>query len=116
MSAEIVINNETVLKTSSGVFETLYYTFEEIVDEKGLCLTSEMLEFMNAMKIYSDNCSYFFLNKFIKKSESVHTLLDILEEAIGRLKNKVTDFTINALWGFYEELMRYGNELARQGK
>ena len=57
MSAEIVINQKTVLKTSAGVFATLYHRIEEVVAEGHLFLTPEMLEFMKVMKMYSVGCS-----------------------------------------------------------
>ena len=116
MSTEICIKNITILKTSAGVFEELYYKLEEIINNMEINLNSEINSLMSAMKINIEHSSYFWLDDFITTSENVHTLLNILEQAIKILQKDLPDFTINALWGFYKELMIYGYELRAQGK
>lgn len=116
MSTQIIINNKTVLKTSPGVFECLYDKFEQIIDENKIKLTPGMCDFMNTMKRYSDGCAFFWVDKLIKSSDDAKILLDILEKSIDDLKKELPDFTIKAIWFFYQALVDYANELVVQGK
>lgn len=111
MSAEIVINLETVLKTSPGVFQTIYLTFEEIIREQEIELSPEMRSFMKGMEVYSEACSYFFLDNFIREPNSIEVLLHLVKETTHKLRGQVSDFTIDGLWKFHDELAKYGDEL-----
>lgn len=115
MSASIIINNRVVLKTSSGMIETLYYELEEILVSKNIFLNQEMISFMKFLEEQKISCSYIYLDEYIKTSQSVETLLFLLEVVIDKLKS-YPKLTINSLWKFYGELMAYGEQLADEGK
>ena len=112
-----MVNGQKIFKTSGGMFEILYYEFEKITEEKGLIKNPEILSFMQAMQLHSKTMfPYFDIAEYINTSILVLILLNILEEAIDKLKNEIYPSAITSFWGFYKELMVYGDELVAQGK
>jgi len=116
MSTEIKINKKTALNKSSGVLEELYNEVNNIILQKQMVLNIELSEFMDVMNDFININGYLHIDDFITTSGNVQILLELLEPAINKLKKELPDFTINALWGFYKELMIYGDELRTQGK
>ena len=118
MASSIEINGKRILECSGGVFETLYYTFAEIIEEKLFDTDdSEFAKFISKMQLCSEaRYPFFNVAKFIKSSKSLSILLEILEEAIKRLQKILIPATIDDLWKLYDELAKYKEELEAQGK
>ncbi len=113
MSGSITINKKDVLLFSSGFFETIYKEMENIVDEGYFKLNSEMINFMEVMRIHSEaGLPYFEITKHIKTLSGLNQLLMLLAEVINRFQKsgQVYESSIKAMWNFYKELMNYRNE------
>jgi len=116
MSADILIGNKVILKTSSVVFETLYYELRDIIEDKKDFISSEIEEFIDAMEIYKQGGCYFHIDKYITTSKGVSELLNLLEQAIMQLKNQFPQGVVSSLMVFSQDLKQYGDDLAKQGK
>jgi len=118
MSAEIFIKDRFV-KISWGTFDSLYYNFLETCEKNEIFLNYPSIEklvtFMGLINANPCN-GCFDVSDYLTSSKDVHVLLNILEDTINKLKKECPDFTINALWNVYKELMAYGDELKAQGK
>ena len=116
MAGKITIYDKDVLNYSSGFFETIYNEMEDVIYENQITITPEISNFMNIMQVHSKGAfPYFNIEKYIKSHEGVVILLNILEEVIHRLdqEGQIYKSLITALWGFYKELMAYGDELKK---
>ena len=84
MSGSITINKKDVLLFSSGFFETIYKEMENIVDEGYFKLNSEMINFMEVMRIHREaGLPYFEITKHIKTLSGLKQLLMLLAEVIN---------------------------------
>lgn len=116
MSADILIGNKVVLKTSSGVFEALYYELRNIIDDKKDSISSEIEEFIDAMEIYKQGGCYFYIDKYIATSKGVFALLNLLEQAMAQLNNQFPQSIVSSLMAFCQDLKQYGDDLAKHAK
>lgn len=119
MSSEILNKGKEVLKTSWGIFDSLYYNFLEIAQEqKILEKNRSILELISYMGVINENpCnSCFDIADFIKDSKSAYLLMGLLEETIKKIKHELKDWAIADLWKFHAELVKYKEELESQGK
>ena len=116
MSADILIGNKVILKTSSGVFETLYYELRDIIDDKKDFISSEIEEFIDIMEVYKQGGCYFYIDKYITTSKGVSELLNLMKQAIMQLKNQFPQSVISSLMAFCQDLQQYGDNLAKYAK
>lgn len=119
MSSEILNNGKEILKTTWGVFDSLYYNFLEIAQEQKILEKNKaILELISYMGVINENpCNYCFdIGDFIKDSKSVYLLMGLLEETIKRIQHHLKDWTLADLWKFHGELVKYKEELESQGK
>lgn len=117
MSCNIYINDKRVLKTTSGLFDTLYYSFEEILEQQSI-YDIEIKSFMNNMEQANNiGCSYGFdIGENIKTSKNIFLIINLLEETIKKFKPRLKDWAVEDLWKFHGELAKYKEELESQGK
>ena len=119
MSAEILKNKETILECSSVTFDIMYLNFLEIVEKNPLLgNNTEIKKFMNYMEMYNyQGGSYWFdITNYITSSESAELLINILEQTIVKIQHSISKNAIMSLWSFYEELVKYRDELKARGQ
>lgn len=118
MACNVKIGNKIILQATSGLIETLYYEFVEVVQQKKMAMNSDLENFIDKLQFsyLTLGGERFDIAEIITSSKNLQIIMSILELVIDIIKRELADFALKNLWNFYFELEKYKNELESQGK
>lgn len=118
MSCTIELKDQTILKTSVGVFESLFYEFNKRIEEENIDLNEDFKVFLEKLDKSSLTLGGVCIDiaKIFHSSDNVKLLIHLLEEAILKIGCELRERALDNLWKFHAELVKYKEELEAQGK
>lgn len=118
MSCTIELKDKTILKTSVGVFESLFYEFKDLIEEQNISVNQEFELFKEKLddSIFTLGGVCIDIENIFHNSKNLHLLIILLEKTIEKIKHELKDWALADLWKFHGELVKYKKELEAAGK
>ncbi|MFA6066664.1 MAG: hypothetical protein WC707_05790 [Candidatus Babeliaceae bacterium] len=116
MSMSIYIQNKKPFKCTSGLFESLTYTLEEISEEQAIN-DPEINHFLSEMKFTTETMYPIFdVSESLKTAKGVAIVINLLEKAKAKMNCDLTRIGQEILFDFHNGLMEYYQELELKEK
>lgn len=116
MTMRIMKENQELLECSSSMFDTLAYTFGELIREESVD-NPEVINFVKKMQFCSETMfPAFYISDYIQTSEALIIIIDLLDNTIDIIQSTLTKQALLNLWKLHEHFIAYKEELIAQGK
>lgn len=118
MSCIIENKKKEILECSAGLLEDLFHAFNEITREENLSSNNEFDQFLIKLKVAALTHGSIDIDiaDIFHSSDNIDLLIKLLEKAIPRIQSGLREHAVVNLWRFRDELIKYREELAAQGK
>lgn len=113
MGCNIYIKEKLIIDCSAGMLETLYYAFEEYLENNQLLNNHEIKNLLHQMFVAKENmCVYGFdFGEHIHNPSTIDLLSHIIDMCLPNLKNILKPHAIDYILKLKEELLLYKKDL-----
>ena len=115
MGIIIECNRKAILHCSNSLFDVLYQSIHNIIDEKNISSKKNLIYMLEEMDqdLHGLGAIDIDIADYLKIQSDVQCFANLVKEAIEREK-EINPFSLEAeerLWDFHKELIKYGQEL-----
>jgi len=118
MSCLIEKGNKIILECSVGVLEDFYYEFQNLIFKNELKTNLEFDNFMNKLNesMFTHGGATIDIESLFTSPDNLLLLIELTQKTITIIESSLKDYAVIAVHDFYDELVKYHEELILKNK